>query len=93
MAQETKTEKAQRLLDDNRVFPIAVEDGSGVYVVRGDTKAYLVTVLLLTPRETAVRLGGEPASCTCEARGLCSHILAADAAFTAHHMGGTAPRA
>ncbi len=75
------TEKAQRLLDAGQVSAVAIGEHAGIFVVKGDTRSYLVTVMDPETRQIAQGLGGEPATCGCEARGLCSHILAADAVF------------
>lgn len=90
MANESKQEKAQRFINEGRVFRLSEH----VYAVKGDTGGtapYLVCV----PNEadvTAARdaLGAAPwvGICACEARGACSHMLAA-LAVERHIAGGS----
>lgn len=81
---ETKNDKAQRFVNEGRVTRLHER----IYAVRGDTSRYLVCV---PEASAALREAGVPASCTCEARGTCSHILASDAVEKHIAGGGTWP--
>jgi hypothetical protein len=88
MPRETISQKAERLLRESSVtqLTISIDHGVGVYAVKGDTMSYLVTVLSPDLREEAQRLGVTPGNCPCEARGMCSHLLAADAMYRAQTL-------
>jgi hypothetical protein len=69
---ESRTDKAQRLVNERRFTRLH----PFVYAVQGDTSRYLVCV---PDKDAALRNAGTPASCTCDARATCSHILGAHA--------------
>lgn len=61
------TEKAARLRAEGKVKPVPAR----TYEVEGDHDTYLVTICM------GGATGATQMSCTCPARGACSHLLAA----------------
>lgn len=83
-------EKAQRLLDEGKVHLIGTDSPLetkrarfGIFVVEGDTKAHVALVTSEEPSLAIQRLHAPPMVCSCEARALCSHLLAAHGVFKA----------
>lgn len=82
---ETIREKAQRLVSEGKLTRIHPY----IYVVQGDTARYLTCV----PLKRAAERAKAPvvASCTCEARGACSHMIGAEAIEKHIAKGGEFP--
>lgn len=85
MAGETKTEKADRLIKAGQVVRLQ----EGRFAITGDSGLRYLTVVV--DEQLASKHRVLPGSCTCEARGGCSHLLAARAVERHISNGGEYP--